>query len=112
MGGLTLEPPESPRQLVYHGKHEQAKDVIRKIFPNGTEEQVQQKVEHITIHVEAAKQITAGKSLWWVLKQLYVVPANFRALVAACGLMAISQLGGFNSLMVSNCILKNCHPYL
>ncbi|KAK5110312.1 hypothetical protein LTR85_001293 [Meristemomyces frigidus] len=91
--------PESPRQLVYHGKHEEAKDVIRKIFPNGTEEQVCQKVEHITTHVEAAKQITAGKSQWWVLKQLYVVPANFRALVAACGLMAISQLGGFNSLM-------------
>ncbi|KAK5160847.1 hypothetical protein LTR04_004483 [Oleoguttula sp. CCFEE 6159] len=43
--------------------------------------------------------MVAGKSQWWVLKQLYVVPANFRALVAACGLMAISQLGGFNSLM-------------
>ncbi|KAK5256616.1 hypothetical protein LTR16_002853 [Cryomyces antarcticus] len=43
--------------------------------------------------------MVAGKSQWWVLKQLYVVPANFRALVAVCGLMAISQLGGFNSLM-------------
>ena len=28
-----------------------------------------------------------------------MAPTNFRALVAACGLMAISQLGGFNSLM-------------
>ncbi|KXH55612.1 hypothetical protein CSAL01_10239 [Colletotrichum salicis] len=34
-----------------------------------------------------------------VLKQLYVVPSNLRALIAACGFMAISQLSGFNSLM-------------
>lgn len=43
--------------------------------------------------------MTAGQSQWWIFKQLYVVPANFRAFVAACGLVAISQLGGFNSLM-------------
>jgi SP family myo-inositol transporter-like MFS transporter 13 len=91
--------PESPRQLIYHGKEDEAKDVIRKIYPNGTEEQVNQKCEHIRIHIEISKQMTAGKSQWWVFKQLYVVPANFRALVSACGLMAISQLGGFNSLM-------------
>ncbi|KAH0362696.1 general substrate transporter, partial [Aureobasidium melanogenum] len=91
--------PESPRQLIYHGKEDEAKDVIRKIYPNGTEEQVNQKCEHIKIHIEISKQMTAGKSQWWVFKQLYVVPANFRALVSACGLMAISQLGGFNSLM-------------
>lgn len=91
--------PESPRQLIYHGKEDEAKDVIRKIYPNGSEEQVNQKCEHIRIHIEISKQMTAGKSQWWVFKQLYVVPANFRALVSACGLMAISQLGGFNSLM-------------
>ncbi|KAI4716121.1 general substrate transporter [Aureobasidium sp. EXF-10727] len=91
--------PESPRQLIYHGKEDQAKDVIRKIYPNATEEQVNQKCEHIKIHIEISRDMTAGKSQWWVFKQLYVVPANFRALVSACGLMAISQLGGFNSLM-------------
>ncbi|KAI8191746.1 Myo-inositol transporter 1 [Colletotrichum sp. SAR 10_65] len=91
--------PESPRQLIYHGKSEEAEKVIRKIFPNGTEEQVQMKVRHITFHVEEAKNMNAGKSQWWVLKQLYVIPANLRALISACGLMAISQLSGFNSLM-------------
>ncbi|KAK0376781.1 hypothetical protein CLIM01_05845 [Colletotrichum limetticola] len=91
--------PESPRQLIYHGKEQEAEKVIRKIFPNGTDEQVRMKVRHITIHVEEAKNMNAGKSQWWVLKQLYVVPANLRALIAACGLMAISQLSGFNSLM-------------
>ncbi|GAB7355563.1 hypothetical protein MBLNU459_g6036t1 [Dothideomycetes sp. NU459] len=91
--------PESPRQLIFHGKHEEAKRVIRLIYPNGTELQVEQKVQHIENHVQEAKMLTEGKTMWWNFKQLYVVPANFRALVAACGLMAISQLGGFNSLM-------------
>ncbi|KAK2757396.1 myo-inositol transporter [Colletotrichum kahawae] len=91
--------PESPRQLIYHGTSEEAERVIQKPFPNGTEEQVQMKVRHITIHVEEAKNMNAGKSQWWVLKQLYVIPVNLRALVSACGLMAISQLSGFNSLV-------------
>lgn len=91
--------PESPRQLIFHGKPEEAAKVIRLIFPNSTGEQVDNKVKHITLSVEEAKNINSGKSIFWVLKQLYVVPANFRAMVSACGLMAISQLGGFNSLM-------------
>ncbi|KXH31337.1 hypothetical protein CNYM01_04773 [Colletotrichum nymphaeae SA-01] len=98
-GQLVSYGVESPRQLIFHGKEQEAEKVIRKIFPNGTDEQVRMKVRHITIHVEEAKNMNAGKSQWWVLKQLYVVPANLRALIAACGLMAISQLSGFNSLM-------------
>jgi len=91
--------PESPRQLIYHDKPQEAAVVIQKIFPNGTPEQVQQKVRHITAHVAEAKAVKEGKGNIWLLKQLYVVPGNLRALIAACGLMAISQLGGFNSLM-------------
>lgn len=91
--------PESPRQLIYHNKHEEASRVIALIFPNGTEQQVRDKVQHITYHVEQAKSYSADKSIWWQIKQLYVVPGNLRAMIAACGLMAISQLSGFNSLM-------------
>jgi SP family myo-inositol transporter-like MFS transporter 13 len=91
--------PESPRQLIYHNKPEEAAKVIAKIFPNGTPQQVQQKVQHIAFHVEQAQILRGDKSIWWQIKQLYVVPSNFRAMVSACGLMAISQLGGFNSLM-------------
>ncbi|KAI0534274.1 general substrate transporter [Xylaria digitata] len=91
--------PESPRQLIYHNKPEEAAKVIRKIYPNGTDQQVADKIKHITYHVDLAKAAHEGKSRLWVIKQLYVVPANFRALVSACGLMAISQLAGFNSLI-------------
>jgi SP family myo-inositol transporter-like MFS transporter 13 len=91
--------PESPRQLVYHDRSDEASVVIQKIFPQATPEQVQQKVRHIASHVAEAKAYSDGKGSIWLLKQLYVVPGNLRALIAACGLMAISQLGGFNSLM-------------
>jgi len=91
--------PESPRQLIYHDKPEAAAVVIQSIFPQGTPEQVQQKIRHISAHVAEAKAVKEGKGNLWLLKQLYVVPGNLRALIAACGLMAISQLGGFNSLM-------------
>jgi SP family myo-inositol transporter-like MFS transporter 13 len=91
--------PESPRQLIYHDKHDEAAAVIQRIFPQGTQDQVQKKVRHIAGHVTEAKAVMDGHGELWLIKQLYVVPGNFRALVAACGLMAISQLGGFNSLM-------------
>jgi SP family myo-inositol transporter-like MFS transporter 13 len=99
LGALLPFCPESPRQLVYFGKIDEATEVIRKIYPNATEEQVQNKIRLLGIHVEQSKTINAGKSGWWVFKQMYTVPANLRALFAACGLMAISQLTGFNALM-------------
>jgi SP family myo-inositol transporter-like MFS transporter 13 len=91
--------PESPRQLIYHDKPKEAERVIQRLFPSGSPEQVQKKVQHITIHVAAAKTLQEGKGSFWLLKQLYIIPSNLRALIAACGLMAISQLTGFNSLM-------------
>lgn len=89
--------PESPRQLIHHHKPELAATVIAKIFPDGTPEQVEQKVRHISFHIEQSR--SPDKSLWWQIKQLYVVPSNFRAMFAACGLMAVTQLGGFNSIL-------------
>lgn len=89
--------PESPPQLVYHHKTAEGASVIAKIPPDGTTQQVQGKVQHIFTHVEQTR--SSDKSLWWQIKQLYVVPSNFRAMFAACGLMAISQLGGFNSIL-------------
>ncbi|KAK5788238.1 hypothetical protein VI817_009196 [Penicillium citrinum] len=89
--------PESPRQLVYHNKRDEAAIVISRIFPDANDLQVQQKLQHISIHVETNRNLNT--SLWWQIKQLHVVGANFRAMFAACGLMAISQLGGFNSIL-------------
>ncbi|RDW80366.1 hypothetical protein BP5796_05064 [Coleophoma crateriformis] len=91
--------PESPRQLINHGHPEEAAKVLQRIFPHATSEQVHQKIQHISLSTQAFQEFKGGKSEWWLIKQLYVVPSNLRALIAACGLMAISQLSGFNSLM-------------
>ncbi|CAD6499029.1 BgTH12-04683 [Blumeria graminis f. sp. triticale] len=91
--------PESPRQLIYHKKLDEAAEVIQKVFPNATGDQVQQKVRHIALHVETAKKLRDGKSNWWLFKQLFTVPANLRVTIAACGVMSLSQFSGFNNLM-------------
>ena len=90
--------PESPRQLVFHGKHEEAERVLMKIYNGATREQAQAKVQLIAAACEEAKEISAG-SRWSKIKLLHTNPAYFRALVAACGLMVISQMSGFNTLM-------------
>lgn len=91
--------PESPRQLVYHGKLEEATLVIQRIYKHASADQVRNKVSTIAAACEEAKALNQGQSAWSMIKQLHTVPRNFRALVCACGLMVISQMSGFNTLM-------------
>lgn len=99
LGLLMIWSPESPRQLIYHNKTEECAKVLRKIYPNATEDQVQDKIKLIQHGVSQAVALNEDMSLGQTLKTLYFVPANLRALVVACGLMAIQQLCGFNTLM-------------
>ncbi|KAF4916830.1 Myo-inositol transporter 1 [Colletotrichum viniferum] len=96
--------PESPRQLISHGKIEEATRVIIRVYPHATEEQVQAKMGHMTWAVEVEAQATST-SLWHRFKELHTVPSNLRALICACAIMAISQLGGFNTLMYYSGVL-------
>jgi len=91
--------PESPRQLIYNGKFEQAEKVLLKIYKGATEEQVRAKVALISAACEEAKELNESESRWSKIKQLHTNPANLRALIVACGLMVISQMSGFNVLM-------------
>jgi SP family myo-inositol transporter-like MFS transporter 13 len=91
--------PESPRQLIYHGKLQQAEVVLQKIYASATPEQVRAKTALIAAACEEAKEIAGTATRWEKIKMLHTNPANFRALVCACGLMVISQLSGFNTLM-------------
>lgn len=80
--------PESPRQLIAHGKLEEAGRVLRKIFPKATGKQVDDKTQLI---LDSVHQVTAAledKTLWWQLKQLFTVPANARPLISTCVVMA------------------------
>ncbi|PYI08963.1 hypothetical protein BO78DRAFT_309487 [Aspergillus sclerotiicarbonarius CBS 121057] len=91
--------PETPRQLIAHNHDDEAKKVIQKIFPQATDQQVVAKVRVIRHSIEETTASVSDKSLWWQAKQLFTVGANLRALTTACSIMAVSQLGGFNTLM-------------
>lgn len=91
--------PESPRQLVYHGRDSEAAAVFHRIFRKAPDEQVQDKIRLIHASIDEASRETEGLTRRQIIKDLHLIPRNFRALVTACGLMVISQMSGFNTLM-------------
>lgn len=99
LGVLLFWCPESPRQLLFHNKREECTSVLRKIYPNATEEQIMDKVTSIEFGVTQAKALNEEISILMALKTLFTVPANLRAAIAACGLMAFQQFCGFNTMM-------------
>jgi len=91
--------PESPRQLVFRGLDDEAAVVFYRIFKKATAEQVQDKIKLIQASIAESSRVTEGKSWRQITKDLHTIPRDFRALVTACGLMVISQMSGFNTLM-------------
>ncbi len=91
--------PESPRQLIYHGKFPEAERVLQKIYRDATPEQVRAKCGLIAAACEESRELNGDMSRWQKIKLLHTNGANFRALISACGLMVISQMSGFNTLM-------------
>jgi SP family myo-inositol transporter-like MFS transporter 13 len=91
--------PESPRQLLLHGKYDQARVVLRRTYPNANEMQITSKLDLIHDCITEMKTATGEKTMWWTFTQLFTDAPSRRALICACTVMAISQLGGFNTLM-------------
>ncbi|KAK4862326.1 hypothetical protein LT330_003464 [Penicillium expansum] len=77
LAGLLFFCPESPRQLVTHGKAEAAN----------------------ALSIQEVTQAMNKESLWVTFKRIFTTPSTGRAVLTACTVMAISQLGGFNTLM-------------
>ncbi|KAF3032528.1 myo-inositol transporter [Didymella heteroderae] len=91
--------PESPRQLIVKGREEEAAAVFHRVFYKATPEQVANKIKLIKMSMAEAEHATEGKTRWQIIKELHTNPRHVRALVVACGLMVISQMSGFNTLM-------------
>jgi SP family myo-inositol transporter-like MFS transporter 13 len=100
LASMLLWCPESPRQLVAHGKMAEADKVLLRLYPTSSETQRQQKMATIMSSCEEATENSlANESLFTGLARIFTNPATGRAVLTACVVMAISQLGGFNTLM-------------
>lgn len=99
LGILLFWCSESPRQFLYHYQQEQCARILRRIYPHATEQQISDKILSIDHGVKAAQIFNEEISSRTALKHLFCVPANLRATIAACGLMAFQQFSGFNTLM-------------
>lgn len=77
----------------------EAEKVLMKIYRGASQEQVRAKAALIAAACEETKEVNYNQTRWAKIKSMHTNPANFRALVSACGLMVISQLSGFNTLM-------------
>ena len=79
---------------MFHNRREQCESVIRRIYPNASETQVQEKVLAIEYGVTQAKALNEEISVRASLGMLFGIPANRRAGIAACGLMFFQQFCG------------------
>lgn len=91
--------PDTPRYYVMKGDYEKAKNVLRKSYRDASEEIIEQKVHELAALNKAIPGKNRAARIWNTIKELHTVPSNFRALIIACGLQAIQQFTGWNSLM-------------
>ena len=89
--------PESPRYDSQRGKMERATRTFQRIYPHATEGFCRERAEKLAQDLtqwEARHTRTMAARL-----RLLVTGPNARALALACGLQALQQLCGFNTLM-------------
>ncbi|EWZ84201.1 hypothetical protein FOWG_12015 [Fusarium oxysporum f. sp. lycopersici MN25] len=99
LGVLLFWCPESPRQLCFHNRSDECLRVLKRMYPTANETQIAQMMADIQYGVTQAKALNEEISVRQSLKSLVTVPANRRAAIVACGLMATQQLCGFNTMM-------------
>lgn len=91
--------PESPRYLLKAGKEEEARTVLRRVYPAATVEQLDLKIsviQAVVMKTRAAQEAIPATTRFF---NMFRVGKTRRALAIACGLQALQQLSGFNSLM-------------
>ena len=91
--------PDTARFYIINGKVEAAKNVMRRTYLRPSEEFLERQVQEM---IASNSQVPGSSPLsqsFNSLKLIHTEPANFRALILACGLQGIQQFTGFNSLM-------------
>ncbi|EDO16287.1 hypothetical protein Kpol_1053p24 [Vanderwaltozyma polyspora DSM 70294] len=91
--------PDTPRFYVMKGQLEKANKVLHKSYVDTPDEVINEKIAEL----QALNHSIPGKNQFEKVSnafiQLHTVPSNFRALLIACGLQAIQQFSGWNSLL-------------
>lgn len=99
LGIMLFWCPESPRQLVARGRLDAAEKVLLQVYPTSSPEQRHAKVKSIEMSIHEATASMGNESLGTSFLRIFRTPPTGRAVLTACLTMAISQLGGFNTLM-------------
>lgn len=96
--GLFLFLPDTPRYYVINGNIERARQVLLKTHSDSSEDHIDALLDDM---IQSNSTVPGGpvSQIWNSIKLIHSRPANFRALVLACGLQGIQQFTGFNSLM-------------
>ncbi|GME83056.1 unnamed protein product [Ambrosiozyma monospora] len=91
--------PDTPRFLISKNKVERASAILHRVHPTASPELIEMKVQELQHLNNSIPGDTVIAKLANGIKEIHVVPSNFRALILACGLQGIQQFTGFNSLM-------------
>ncbi|OBA19867.1 myo-inositol transporter [Metschnikowia bicuspidata var. bicuspidata NRRL YB-4993] len=90
--------PDTPRYYVIKGDNARAKAVYMRAESSASDAMADAVIQDMI----ASNSTVPGSPLvqiWRSVKLTHTNPANFRALILACGLQGIQQFTGFNSLM-------------
>ncbi|ORY74262.1 general substrate transporter [Leucosporidium creatinivorum] len=91
--------PESPRYDVIRGREDLARQTMRLVYTDISDDIIELKLNSIR---ETVNLSNTFQERWPVAKRPFIMfktGAYRRPLIAACGLMAFQQLSGFNSLL-------------
>ncbi|EJS42190.1 itr1p [Saccharomyces arboricola H-6] len=91
--------PDTPRYYVMKGNLQKATEVLKRSYTDTSEEIIERKVEELVALNQSIPGKNVPERVWNTIKELHTVPSNLRALVIGCGLQAIQQFTGWNSLM-------------
>lgn len=91
--------PDTPRYYVMKGDLARATEVLKRSYTDTSEEIIERKVEELVTLNQSIPGKNVPEKVWNTIKELHTVPSNLRALIIGCGLQAIQQFTGWNSLM-------------
>ncbi|TIB68013.1 hypothetical protein E3Q23_04444, partial [Wallemia mellicola] len=91
--------PESPRYLLTKNKTEEAYNAIARMYPRASQEELALKFDILTANVDESVRLAKQNTTRTLIRKLFTIPRNLRALTLAMTLQATQQLSGFNGLM-------------